>query len=580
MLKVEGMRDRRLKPWNRDLDLEREQLIHLRRRLAYFLQEWVSLLPWETQPYHKLLFRLTQRMQKDSLKEESRFIRMKVWALSGTNQKRNAAAKAMKLPSSASSSAASSQVHSLDLSSVSSPSSSISTNNTNVKIPACISPRGHNIKPRNIAAGGTITEASLLANRAKSSHSTYTICSPTSSTRANGSHITVRDKHASMSIPSTSPTGAFLSSALQQHRHRPNPLFDSPSSSYNPSTPVRSGGGSNHKKSDTSSSHSAPSSLSLSLTKLKVNDLAKELTRMEFELFCRIEPTELLRDIVNTLKPLSDNYNKISFWVATQVITHKSQAKVIAKFIAVADKCMEMRNFATTMAILCGLNLQVAARAVEPLLKELPSKLIVAYERMKAQMFFSETNKNDKIYKELIHKEVRRLERSQFNRVQLPSSSTRVLQTSSDKAKTLSDVTTTTEEDAGEVPNNNNNEDINHNNEEGTEEANEEEEEDESNNKLPALVIPFAGIYAKYLTAINENPTVLPSGRLNLCKLQLWGKILYEIYVLQRKQKNVIRRNSELYAYLRNVRFESEESLWGISSMKKSQCIDASNRRK
>lgn len=101
---------------------------------------------------------------------------------------------------------------------------------------------------------------------------------------------------------------------------------------------------------------------------LKSIDLARELTMEEFELYCSVEPRELVAqawqkdnkmEIAPNLTRLIERFNKIGYWVATEILTKhdlKMRVKYIKKFIKIAYKCYECNNFNGVMQILSGLN--------------------------------------------------------------------------------------------------------------------------------------------------------------------------------------------------------------------------------
>jgi len=96
--------------------------------------------------------------------------------------------------------------------------------------------------------------------------------------------------------------------------------------------------------------------------------LATQMTVMEQELFCDVQPIEFLKDCWQSphrevLSPrlfaLVKRFNDVSFWVATQVVTCpsvKHQTMVIRKFIKIAYKLYKFHNYNSLMQILSGLH--------------------------------------------------------------------------------------------------------------------------------------------------------------------------------------------------------------------------------
>eukprot|EP01132_Coremiostelium_polycephalum_P000405 gene405-512_t len=101
---------------------------------------------------------------------------------------------------------------------------------------------------------------------------------------------------------------------------------------------------------------------------LNESEIARQLTLIEFNIFSRIEPTELLDQSWNkdSLKHKSPNIielinraNKISYWVASLILWQEDIAdrvKVIEKFILIAKYLREINNFNTLIGIFAGLN--------------------------------------------------------------------------------------------------------------------------------------------------------------------------------------------------------------------------------
>jgi hypothetical protein len=88
----------------------------------------------------------------------------------------------------------------------------------------------------------------------------------------------------------------------------------------------------------------------------------------EFEMYCCVEPREFLgqawqkeqkAELAPNLTQLIERFNKIGYWVATEILTKhdlKTRVKYIRKFIKIAFKCYECNNFNAIMQILSGLN--------------------------------------------------------------------------------------------------------------------------------------------------------------------------------------------------------------------------------
>ena len=99
--------------------------------------------------------------------------------------------------------------------------------------------------------------------------------------------------------------------------------------------------------------------------------VARQLTLIEFEQFRKIQPQELMvylwgdprekkeTDLTVNLTGYVNRFNKISFWVGTEICTVpqiKKRVQIVEKFIQVIKVLRELNNFNTLMAIVAGLN--------------------------------------------------------------------------------------------------------------------------------------------------------------------------------------------------------------------------------
>eukprot|EP01114_Cavostelium_apophysatum_P011471 TRINITY_DN2574_c0_g1_i1.p1 TRINITY_DN2574_c0_g1~~TRINITY_DN2574_c0_g1_i1.p1 ORF type:complete len:785 (-),score=212.30 TRINITY_DN2574_c0_g1_i1:43-2397(-) len=103
-------------------------------------------------------------------------------------------------------------------------------------------------------------------------------------------------------------------------------------------------------------------------------DIAKQLTLVEFRIYSRIQPSELLNQAWNKpqLKHRSPNIlslisrsNKISFGVASLILWHAQpaeRAKTIEKWIRIATNLRDLNNFNSLIAIIAGLNTSAVSR--------------------------------------------------------------------------------------------------------------------------------------------------------------------------------------------------------------------------
>lgn len=113
------------------------------------------------------------------------------------------------------------------------------------------------------------------------------------------------------------------------------------------------------------------SSSSFDFASLNPTTLARQLTLIEFEYFRKVQPQELMvylwgdprehkeTDLTGHLTNYVNRFNKLSFWVGTEICTVpaiKKRVQILDKFIQVLRVLRELNNFNTLMAIVAGLN--------------------------------------------------------------------------------------------------------------------------------------------------------------------------------------------------------------------------------
>lgn len=122
----------------------------------------------------------------------------------------------------------------------------------------------------------------------------------------------------------------------------------------------------------------------------------RELTALEFKLFCAIKPQDLIAKLnsnsTSTQQQEDDTpigrmihrFNRMTYWVVTEIVTtnsRKHQARVLTKFIRVAQKCLRLGNFNSFLEIICGLN-HSAVQRLRSLWERLPSDVVQSFETL------------------------------------------------------------------------------------------------------------------------------------------------------------------------------------------------------
>ncbi|KAF9170438.1 hypothetical protein BGX20_008970, partial [Mortierella sp. AD010] len=107
---------------------------------------------------------------------------------------------------------------------------------------------------------------------------------------------------------------------------------------------------------------------------IKDGAIAAQLTCVEFGLFRKLKPRDMLRQVWKTNKGSAAfqaciaHFNFISSWVGTMILSPpkaKNRAKMMEKFINIAKILRDMGNFNTTMAIIGAMNTSSIHRLVQ-----------------------------------------------------------------------------------------------------------------------------------------------------------------------------------------------------------------------
>ncbi|KAF9353728.1 hypothetical protein BGX26_008521 [Mortierella sp. AD094] len=115
-------------------------------------------------------------------------------------------------------------------------------------------------------------------------------------------------------------------------------------------------------------------SMNTPFVEIKDGAIAAQLTCVEFGLFRKLKPRDMLRQVWKTNKGSAAfqaciaHFNFISSWVGTMILSPskaKNRAKMMEKFINIAKILRDMGNFNTTMAIIGAMNTSSIHRLVQ-----------------------------------------------------------------------------------------------------------------------------------------------------------------------------------------------------------------------
>jgi hypothetical protein len=151
--------------------------------------------------------------------------------------------------------------------------------------------------------------------------------------------------------------------------------------------------------------------LSLDLFDVDDEEIARQITLMDFEIYSSIKLSELLNQSWNKPKlrhrspnviRMINRFNEMSQWVASSILRQekiRDRTRIMAKFIRIADYLLKpLNNFNTTMAILAGLN-GAAVHRLKHTREDVPPKITQAYTDMQHAL---DSNQSYKSYRNLI----------------------------------------------------------------------------------------------------------------------------------------------------------------------------------
>ncbi|GAM22694.1 hypothetical protein SAMD00019534_058690 [Acytostelium subglobosum LB1] len=154
-------------------------------------------------------------------------------------------------------------------------------------------------------------------------------------------------------------------------------------------------------------------STSLTIFDVDEEEVARQLTLIDFEIFSSIKPSELLNQSWNKpkLRHRSPNvmliinrFNEISQWVASIILSFdkvKDRARVMSKIVKIAEYLMKpLNNFNTSMAILSGLN-AASVHRLKFTKEEMPKHIQVTLADLQGQLSSAQAYKT---YRDILAK--------------------------------------------------------------------------------------------------------------------------------------------------------------------------------
>jgi len=134
-------------------------------------------------------------------------------------------------------------------------------------------------------------------------------------------------------------------------------------------------------------------------------DIALELTRISYLLFSKIKPKEFFKGLFTkkdkektspNICVVVNHFNILSFWVIEEVLSYdysSDRAKVIEKFIDIANELKNLNNFNDCMSITSGLGQMILSKLTKSW-KKVSSKEITLFHKIKRLLNFQDNYKN------------------------------------------------------------------------------------------------------------------------------------------------------------------------------------------
>ena len=133
--------------------------------------------------------------------------------------------------------------------------------------------------------------------------------------------------------------------------------------------------------------------------------IAKELTRITYKILSSIEPKEFFKGVFTKKNKLVtspnisksiDRFNKLSFWVIEEILSYdyaNDRAKIIEKFIDIANELKNLNNFFDCMSMLSGLGQMIITSLVKTW-KSVSNNQNKVYLKIKKLFSFEDNYKN------------------------------------------------------------------------------------------------------------------------------------------------------------------------------------------
>ena len=140
------------------------------------------------------------------------------------------------------------------------------------------------------------------------------------------------------------------------------------------------------------------------------SDIAKELTRITYSIFSKIQPKEFFKGVFTkknksetspNITEVANRFNQLSFWIIEEILSYdhaNDRVKIIEKIIDIGNELIKLNNFTDCMCVTSALG-QVIIKSLAKTWKKISRKNNSILENLKKILNFQDNYKNirDKI---------------------------------------------------------------------------------------------------------------------------------------------------------------------------------------
>jgi len=134
-------------------------------------------------------------------------------------------------------------------------------------------------------------------------------------------------------------------------------------------------------------------------------DIAKELTRISYKLFSKIQPKEFFKGVFTkknkdvtspNITEVANRFNQLSFWIIEEILSYDHtnvRAEIIEKFIDIGNELIKLNNFTDCMSITSALG-QVIVTGLTKTWKSVSKESNLVLQDLKNTLNFQDNYKN------------------------------------------------------------------------------------------------------------------------------------------------------------------------------------------